>query len=407
MQEAAQRADGQVFALRNADVVLLAHDGDRAAATDQPIPSSGIGERLRDLFGPEAGHAAAIVSEWQLPRDAGKLASYAGERLAEPDAATPDETVLPPAALVDTVTAAIAGARPQDIVRQQVGVRLDPGGRGVATTVRPYFREPTFSLDALAARLPPNLRIEQDTALLLHLGRYLDRRMFQVLQLDRGSALPLDVTAQAGGAGTGVALHLNLTLPGALSEGLSALAAQCRAVGTRLAAEVSLVEAVAEPAAFRRAGVRLRDLGVGLVLDGVSHLAMVLAQPSYLRPDLLKLSWSPRMAALAGDEQVLIARAVAEAEPARIVLQHADSEAAVRWGLSHGIRLFQGRHIDQMLAVQRMLACPAAGGCTPGQCIARAAATGPAGRVGCANPVLLDAGQLGGLPAMPGRGGWP
>ncbi len=132
------------------------------------------------------------------------------------------------------------------------------------------------------------------------------------------------------------------------------------------------------------------------MLDGVSHWALVLTRPARLQADLLKLGWSPRMAALPLEEQGILAHAVAEADPARIVLHHAGSEAALRWGLAHGIRLFQGRHVDQMLAVQRMLACPAASGCTLAQCVVRAGATGLTGRAGCTNLPLLDAG----VPAM-------
>jgi hypothetical protein len=393
MQDAAQRADGQLFALRNADLVLLTRDGDQPGAAVPPNLSNATGERLRRLYGREAGNTAAVVSEWRLPRDTAKLATYAAERLGEPEIATADETPAPPAELVDAVAAAIAGARPQDIIRRQAAVRLDPAGGGAGVTMRPCFRELTFSLDALEARLPASLRIEQDLALMLHLGRYLDQRMLQVLELDQGSASPLDITAQAGGARTGMALHLNLTLPGVLSEGFGLFAARCREIGTGLGVEVSLVEAAADPSAFSRAGGRLRDMGARLVLDGVSHLALVLTRPASLQADLLKLGWSPRMAALPSDEQGVLARAVAAADPARIVLHHAGSEAAVRWGLAHGIRLFQGRHVDQMLAVQRMLACPAANGCTLAQCVARAGATGLTGRAGCTNLPLLDAGM--------------
>jgi hypothetical protein len=398
MQDAAQRSDGQVFALRNADLVLLTRDSDPPAAALRHGPSSAIADVLRGLFQTEADGAAVVVGEWRLPRDIGALAAYAAARLAEPDAAPAPEAVAPPADLVDKVATAIAGARPQDIVRRQTAIRLDPGDRGLGAAMRPCFCELTFSFDALGARLPASRHIEQDTALLLHLGRYLDRRMFEVLQFEQGNASPLDISALAVGA-----LHLNLTLSGVLSDGLTALVAQCRAVGTRLGVEVSLVEAVADPATFVRAGARLRDLGATLVLDGVSHLAMMLAQPAELQADLLKLVWSPRMAALPGDEQAVLARAVATCDPARIVLQRAASEAAVRWGLARGIRLFQGHYIDQMMAVQRMLACPAAGGCTPAHCVDRAGATGLPGRAGCGNPALLDAG----LPAMLAAGDTP
>jgi EAL domain-containing protein (putative c-di-GMP-specific phosphodiesterase class I) len=252
--------------------------------------------------------------------------------------------------------------------------------------MRVAFRELTFSLDVLETRLPATMRPEQDTALLLHLGRYLDQRMLQVLRLDRGSATPLDI-----GVNADIALHLNLSLPGVLSNAFAVFAEDCRAAGRSLGIEISLVEAVADPPAFARAAARLRRLGARLVLDGVSHLALALSRPALLGADLIKLAWSSRITELPPDDQEALGTGLRDAEPARIVLQRAETEAAVRWGLANGIRLFQGRYVDQMQAVRRMVACPKAAACTLRQCVERAIATGGAGRASCANLPLLDA----------------
>ncbi len=64
----------------------------------------------------------------------------------------------------------------------------------------------------------------------------------------------------------------------------------------------------------------------------------------------------------------------------------------MRWGLAHGIRRFQGRHVDAMLAVGRIEACPHAAACTLRQCMDREGAATLAGRAGCRNAALLDAG---------------
>ena len=363
MQDAAERGEGQVFSLRNGDILLLSRDGAQ--------PSAVVTDRLRRLFGREAGEAGGIVSEWRLPDGSPELLAYTAERLREPEVVTTKEAASPPAEIVDAVAIAIAGARPQDIIQRQAAVQLDPNGGEPAAAMRVSYRELTFSLDVLETRLPETMRPGQDPALLLHLGRYLDQRMLQILALERGSSAPLDI-----GANSTFALHLNLSLPGALSEALAALAAQCRAVGRPLGVEVSMLEAVADPSTFDRARVRLKELGVRLILDGVTHLALQLTRPAMLRADLLKLIWSPRILDMPKEELAALTRAVAESEPARIVLQRAETEAAVRWGLTNRIRLFQGRHVDQMLAVQRMLACPGAPACTLQQCVERARATG-------------------------------
>ena len=69
----------------------------------------------------------------------------------------------------------------------------------------------------------------------------------------------------------------------------------------------------------------------------------------------------------------------------KVVLHHAETEAALRWGLAHGIRRFQGRHVDAMLGASRIVSCGQAEACTLRQCIERAGAAGRVGRAGCVN----------------------
>jgi hypothetical protein len=142
--------------------------------------------------------------------------------------------------------------------------------------------------------------------------------------------------------------------------------------------EVALVEACGDAAAFGHARGVLADAGLPLVLDGVSYLALLLAQPDALCPDLLKLDWSPVLPDLRSEERQQVAAALARIGPDRVVLHHADTEAALCWGMAQGLRRFQGRHVDAILAAGRILACPLAAGCTVRHCMERAAAVVPA-----------------------------
>jgi hypothetical protein len=390
MQEAGQRTDGQVFSLRNGDVVLLARAGLPALAP--------LSDRLRAMFAPEAGAGASVVSAWALEDGHADLLAYASERLRGPEAPVPDDAPVSPVAMIDAVAATIAGARPTELIQRQAAVHFDPLAGDAGAVMRIAYQELTFSLDVLGSRLGSPLRLGDDATLLLHLGRYLDQRMLQVLRLEHGSGSPLDV-----GARNRVDLHLNLSLAGVLSDEFAALAALCCSERRGLGVEVSLIEAVDDRAAFGRAAARLRATGAHLVLDGVSHLALLLARPWLLPADLLKLDWSPRMIELPEAERAALDVALAQADPGRVILHRAETEAAVRWGLARRIRRFQGWHIDQMLAAQRMLRCPGAGDCMPRQCAERSAATGGAARGACTNLDLLDAGLPMPAAAAPGR----
>jgi hypothetical protein len=250
-------------------------------------------------------------------------------------------------------------------------------------------------MELIEARMAVPGGIARDPQLLRHLAGRLDARLLRTLHEQTGRGGPLDPTA-----GT-LPLHLDMTLPGLLSTAFARLALVCHGAGRPLAAEVLLAEAAADPVAFAAARDRAGKLGVALVLDGVSHLALQLSCPWLLRADLLKLDWSPRLSNLPPAEQTAVAEALRQIGPARLILHRAESEAAIRWGVAHGIRRFQGRHIDAMLAAARLQFCPLAAPCTLRQCGERATATGGAGRASCRNHALLDAGAAPSRAAAP------
>ena len=181
------------------------------------------------------------------------------------------------------------------------------------------------------------------------------------------------------------ALHVALSQQALRTSAFADFADDAAAVGLKLGASVPLLSAVADPEGWRAAAAAARHAGAALVVDGVTHGALSLIDPGALGPDLIKLTWSPEM--IEGGPNLV--QSVRQTGPDRIVLDGADTETAIKWGLIHGIRRFQGRHVDVMLATGRMAACFAADACTVRQCADRAHATSPAGRTGCRNPAQL------------------
>jgi hypothetical protein len=261
---------------------------------------------------------------------------------------------------------------------------LAPRSGAAGRSLLPIFREVSFSLAALEARAGSGVA-NADPFLFRHLAGRLDRRMIEILGGALGQGGPLDATARPG-------LHVNLSPPGILSDAFARVASSCRSAGATIGVELDLLEAGADPEAYRRARIALADAGATLVLDGVTHVSLALTCPEILGPDLLKLTWSPRMAMLGPAERSSLQDSLARIGLGRVILQRADSEKALQWGLAQGITRFQGRHVDAMLGVSRLLACPGQAGCALRQCVERESATAPGGRAGCTNLALLDAG---------------
>jgi hypothetical protein len=388
LRDAAERHEGQVFALGNDDRVLLcetravlAARGAAPAAVD-PVALPAL---LRRLLRADAPDPAALVSLWPLATESGVLLAYARARLAEAAARTPGpgDTVATPASL-DALGAALRTVPLAALARQHFAARLQVPADGTAP-LRPLWREITFSLAALEALAGTPGQARGDPFLLHHLAPAFDRRLLGELATALGTGTPLDPLA-------GAAVHLKLSLASVLDAPFARLVAACRAGGAGLGVAVALAEAGSEPDAFARARRLAAASGWTLLLDDVSHLALLLADPAALDAAFIRLAWGPTMPALPDEEARALAASVRAIGPERVVLTGADDADALRWGAARGIRRFQGRHVDAALAAMRMRGCPAAGGCTPHQCGERATATDPAGRRLCRVPRLLAAG---------------
>ena len=287
---------------------------------------------------------------------------------------------------MDGLAALAASPGFAELVQRQTAVLVVRGG-GQTPALRPLFREVSFALPALAARFSPAMEASADPYLFRHFVVHLDQQMMALLRRALAGEGPLGMRGAPA-----LALHLNVTLGSLPSPAFEGFAAICRAERVSLGAEVSLIEAVADAEAFRRARAVATREGYRLVLDGVSHGALRLGRLQAFGADLLKLDWSARLGGVRGAEGRALAVALGAIGTERVVLARADSERALLWGLAHGIERFQGRHVDMMLGAARMVACPGAEGCTVGQCAERAGAATEAGRRLCRNLSLLDVG---------------
>lgn len=392
LTEAARRHDGQLFALGNGDLVLLCRPGRADAAPAQDDPASLRG-KLVCLFGAGSGTPDTIVSLWPLPKCADLLLGYAAERLAAagpPGVSLQHVTRAPVASVPAPATPAPIASQPDfpELLQRRTGVLVAWADRGRTHTLSPLFREIAFSSAALWARYGPAGDSGPDAWLLRHFAHRLDEPLLALIE----AALPGSGPIGMAGTPPGFALHLNLSAKSVVRERCAHLFDMCRSIGVAVGIEVSLVEAAAAPVAFAAARAALRNSGFRLVLGGISHQALLLLRPGSLDADLFKLEWSPRLARLAEAGHHGLVAALDAMGPERVILSRADNEASVLWGLAHGIRRFVGHHVEVMLAAGRMLSCPAASGCTLGQCSERAASAVPSGRRFCRNLVLLDSG---------------
>ncbi len=367
IDQAVRAHSGQVFTCPNGDMVLLA----------VPEVAAQVMATLADMLQAEAAGSGPLLQCWAVPGEEAAVQTQLAELTGPP----PTMVEEPPAPIgaIAAVGALLASAPGGELIRRQAGVRVANGGMAL------LYQEMGFSLAALEARIGLRLPAGADPYLFRHLARELDEQMLTALARDRLLV--------------GQSVHLNLTLPSFASAGWSRLLPAASRSGMTLGIELQFMEVVADLAGFAKARDQLRAAGCSLVLAGVDHDTLLLAALERLEPDWVKLDWSPRLSRLPGPQRSAVSGAMSRIGLDRVILQRAETEAALAWGLGAGIRCFQGRYVDTMLAAERLKTCPHAAACTLRQCTDRAAATDLAGQAGCFNPALLDAPLRPGAPA--------
>ena len=382
LEDVSGKSAGQLSAMANGDVALLYQPGDAGVA---------VSELAHRLFQADIPEPSMLVSVFPLP-DAGLAAlEYVRGQVTATRAALPGPEVQGSARIIAALDKMLLTATSEELMHRQTGVLIRPGQ---AEPMVPLYREVAMSMAVLERRLAASGQAQADPFLFSHLATQLDRRMLAALLADVPTGGPLSRGL------AGAALHINVSLSGILSDQFAAFAEACRESGARdvqIAIEVPFVEVFGDTKAFVLARERLRQAGLRLVLDGVTHQALLISNPAALDADYVKLNWSPAMA----QGGAALRKAVARAGADRVVLHRAESEAALSWGLRHGIMRFQGRYLDQMLGAERMRSCSKATGCELKQCVGRAATIAVMERAMCGNHRLLDASMPVGAPMVP------
>jgi len=237
---------------------------------------------------------------------------------------------LDPASLA-SINRRLVETRIADLIRQQAAVRVGENGQAQV-----LFRETFVSIPALQRRIAPDVNLFASPWLFQFLTETLDRRM---LALIARQGLPL----------TDEPISLNLNVGTVLSREFDQFHRRVEASG--VVVELQAIDALANFAAFSAARDLLKRRGYRVLVDGLSPLSMHVLDPRLLHADILKLTWNRDFTGEKGRAWMDVLRDTATAGgDVTVVLARAEAEEAIRWGLKHSIRSFQGYFIDQLVA---------------------------------------------------------
>jgi hypothetical protein len=338
--------EGQIFSLANIDIVFICKGASQAELDAAVL-------KLRYLFSEDPlahgddPNGDKFCTWYDIERDYDSLLG-AAERIAgeeerrrnepppgatQPQAPAPVLGPLEPEQLA-RVKQTLARADLSNVIRRQAICAVLPGAPPT-----PVFNELFVSIADLQRVVAPQTNLASNRWLFQHLTETLDKRMLATLpKLDDSS-----IAAR---------FSINMNVATLLSQEFLNFDANLKssARGT-LVVELQIVDVLADTGAYLFARDFVRERGYRLCLDGLTHLSAPIVDREKLGLDLVKILWSGDMTDSAMERRLAeIKEWVGRTGEARVILCRCDNADAVRVGHSLGMSLFQGRHIDTLLA---------------------------------------------------------
>jgi EAL domain-containing protein (putative c-di-GMP-specific phosphodiesterase class I) len=219
-----------------------------------------------------------------------------------------------------------------EMMREQPAVII-----GLDGTEDILFQEQYVSIAALQRRLAPGFNLVSNPWLFQHLTETIDKRVMAVL-------------ARAGLTANSTHISLNLNVKSVLSKDFQRFDDALTEQAGKIVVELQQIDVFSDIENYTLARNWLRDRGYRVLLDGLNPLALQYFDPGLLDADYYKVSWGTEFiesetTEIHEETGALVEKVGRE----RFILGRTDSETAMAWALTLGIRRFQGFFIDRVV----------------------------------------------------------
>lgn len=340
---------GQVFSLRNHDVVFVTDANDllaleaavnrqRLLFQEDPLTQfSGHDEQggFSTWYRLDKDHAAFLAICQGIYRAAEQSRSLLLQEQEIQEVVRQLKPLQPE--VLGKLEQAIVRADLSGVIRSQHACTLVDG-----QPLQPLFREYFVDISALQQNVTPGVELRSNRWLFQYLTQALDQRM-------------LAYVAREGIPRNDMAFSLNMNVGTILSPQFQKFDELVPSMTRgRLVIELQLVDVFADLGAFIFARDYLQERGYRVCLDGITHLTLRYVDRARLGADLMKLYWTPEGVNTIESNMLNHFKAqVIQAGQARTILCRCEDEFALEFGRAAGIMMFQGRHIERMYNVQR------------------------------------------------------
>jgi hypothetical protein len=337
---------GQLFMLKNADLFFI-YKGEAQADVDTSIlklrflfnddplfsEADGGGEGFQTDYDAETqfeeilrlarGFIHADDSEEKAVDDGGVAKSPFRQKQSQGEPLTPR--------VLGRVEQALERADISNMVRRQYICGLI----GEATP-QPLFSELFISIADLKETLMPGVDVGASRWLFQHLTETLDKRVLSML----AKATDRSITGEVS-----VNLNVSTLLSADFMHFDDTAIASIRG---SVVVELQKVDIFADLNAYMFARDFAKERGYRICIDGLTYRSLPFIDRDSLGADMVKLVWESDLAEKVPAEEFQdMVKATGEA---RIILCRCDDQDAIEFGQANGISMFQGRHIENLIA---------------------------------------------------------
>ncbi len=338
---------GQLFVLKNSDLFFI-YKGDVRADVKTSIL------KIRFLFSDDplvdGAEAGPFNSFYDVERDFEEILNLVRTLVHEESAEQGDEEGGTPEGITKSamlsrkergepltpralgrVEQALQRADLSNLVRRQFICALI----GEAAP-QPLFSELFISIKDLRETLMPDIDLGASRWLFQHLTETLDRRVLAMLSKSTDRSITGEVS---------VNLNLSTLLSQEFMKFDDSVIAALRG---SIVVELQIVDIFADLNAYLFARDFVKERDYRICIDGLTHQTLPFIHRDKLGADMVKLIWNTDL-----KEQVTVEELgamVKSVGDSRVVLCRCDDNEAVEFGQAIGISMFQGRHIENLLA---------------------------------------------------------
>lgn len=342
-------ANGSMFVLSNGDFAILGTD------ITENIVAKAVNKLRRGLITDPiwTAHSSSEFTHLYEPEDFDLLAEQI-ETLMKSDRPVDLLAYRYPvdAGQMDSLKAHLDEINIVELIKHQSVLRL--GGPGKFERM---FEEFFVAIKDLSKRFDPNIDLAGNKWLFLYLTQTLDKKTMYSFMFSDIRNKPRKIS-------------LNLNLSTIFLPEFEDFVRRIEEDGQTLVAEVQVMDILNNLSGYFDARGLLHQRGHEILIDAANIEMLQTLNVSKLEADYIKIFWHALMSEYDNDDAD-IKNMLAKLGTDKLILAKCLDEQALRWGINHGIRAFQGPYIDMAEVAMIRAKCPDGKICSADECLQR------------------------------------